>query len=53
MAHGALREALAGKKGRHAFRVSDGGIHTSAMLSEPGVMLGEELFANDDFRDFI
>lgn len=52
MARGPLKKALAGGE-RHAFRVSDGAMHTSATLTDPGVTLGEEALVHDNFRDWV
>jgi CheY-like chemotaxis protein len=52
MARGPLRQTLSGKSGQ-AFKASDGDLHASSMLSEPGVMLGEEALVHDNLRDWV
>lgn len=52
MARGPMKQTLTGHR-RHAFRVSDGNMQASATLSDPGLMLGEEAFVYDNFRDWV
>lgn len=52
MARGPLKKTLAGHTGP-AFKLSDGNLHSSATLSDPGMMMGEEAFAHDNFRDWV
>lgn len=53
MARGPMRQTLAGGKRHIAFKVSHGDMYASASLSNPGLMLGEEAFVHDNFRDWV
>lgn len=52
LARGPLRKTLGATSSGHAFRVSNGNMHASASLNEPGVMLGEEALVHDNLREW-
>jgi hypothetical protein len=46
-----MRQMLAGGH-RHAFGSADGDLHASAILTEPGMALGEEALVYDNFAEW-